>query len=119
MSMDDIFTLFDSCSFPVFNQRSDAGTALPYAVLFVSEPDNTAADDIVYCVNASARLELYTNYKDYNAMAEVETTLNKAHVPFSHDTDYIDSQVCFMESYFFGIPTGKLPEPEPDDDPED
>lgn len=114
MTIDAIFSLFDTCSFPVFNQVSEAGTKLPYGVMFLTDPDNTAADDIVYCVNAVVRLELYTLFKDYKAMAKVENTLNAARIPWNHDSDYVDTQKCFLEIYSFGLPTGKV-EPVPED----
>ncbi len=60
MSMDDLMAVFDNCSFSVFDTFSEPGATLPYCVLIVTDPDNTAADNKVYCVNAEVRAELYT-----------------------------------------------------------
>ena len=112
-SITDLFNLFNSCDFPLFDQVADADVLLPFGVLIVTTTDNTPADNMTYCVNASARLELYTAYKDTKLCAQVENTLQSAKLPWQHDTDYISSQKTFMEVYTFGAVTGSV-EPVPE-----
>ena len=112
-SITDLFNLFNSCDFHVYDQVADAGALLPFAVLIVTTPNNTPADNMTYCVNASARLELYTAYKDTKLCAQAENALQSAKLPWQHDTDYISSQKTFMEVYTFGAVTGSV-EPVPE-----
>ena len=132
MSMDDLMAVFDNCSFSVYDTFADPGAQLPFCVLIVTDPANTAADNKVYCVNAEARAELYTLGKDYTARAELENALQAAQLPFEHDTSFLDGQRVIMEVYSFGVPLGSVepvptpapdptpePEPEPAEDPEE
>lgn len=107
-SIDDLFNLFDACSFPLYDQVADADIALPFAVLVVTTPNNTAADNMTFCVNPQARLELYTLWKDTKLTAEVENTLQAARLPWQHDTEYIAGQHTFMEIYTFGTVSGSV-----------
>lgn len=107
MSTEDIYNMLKTVV-TLFNQVSEAGTPLPYGVLSFSETNNSRADNINYCINPEARLELYTLYKDYALMAQVENLLNAAKLPWSHDTDYISSQHTFMEIYTFNTVAGAL-----------
>ena len=113
MSMDDLMAVFDNCSFSVYDTLSEPGATLPYCVLIVTDPDNTAADNKVYCVNAEVRAELYTLGKDYTARAELENALQAAKLPFEHDTSFLDGQRVIMEIYTFGAPIGSV-EPVPE-----
>lgn len=112
-SIDQIFNLFNACGFPVFDQVADADALLPFGVLTVTTQQNTAADNMTYCVNPTATLELYTAYKDTTLCAKVENTLQDAKLPWQHDTSYISSQHTFMEIYTFGTVSGAVdPVPE-------
>ena len=108
MTMDELYKLFDGCSFPVCVDVAPAGTFLPYGVLRVSEPINSAADNVTYCVNPQCTLEIYTLSKDFKAMAEVESVLQAAKLPWTHDTTFLDGQRAFMEVYNFGAITGAV-----------
>ena len=112
-SITDLFNLFNNCDFPLYDQVAPAGVLLPFAVLIVTTPNNTAADNMTYCVNPEARLELYTAYKDTKLCAQVENTLQTAKLPWQHDTDYVSSQKTFMEIYTFGTVSGAV-EPVPE-----
>ena len=121
MTIDDVYSIFDGCSFPVCADVAPAGTFLPYAVLHVTADNNTAADNVTYSVNVSGTVELYTLSKDFSAMAEIENALQAAKLPWQHDTSFIDGQRAFMEVYTFGAITGAvepLPTPEPTPTPE-
>ena len=118
MTYDEICTMFSGCSFPVYNEVSDAGTSLPYGVLLFEDGSNAFADDITYCINNTCTLELYTLGKDFKAIEEVQQLLNANHLPFNHDTSYLDGQQVMLEGFYFGVPGGAVPLPEPTPEPE-
>lgn len=113
MTITELWQVFDNCGVPVFDTIAPAGTFLPYAVMIVTEPDNSAADNKVYSVNPDARIELYTLGKDYTTCAKIENALQDACLPWNHDTAYLDGQKIIQEIYTFGTVTGAV-EPVPE-----
>ena len=111
MTIDDIISVLSAIKIPLFNQVGEAGTSLPYGVLTIKEPNNTAADNKNYCINLEGTLELYTLYKDYDLCYQVESALNDAKLPWSHVTDYVSGQKTFLEVYNFGTVSGQLQRP--------
>lgn len=113
MTIDELTKVFDGCGIPVFDTVAPAGTALPYGVFRITDPNNSAADNKTYNKNAEGELELYTLGKDYRAMAIIENRLQDNNLPFSHDTSYLDGQKVLMELYSYGTVTGAV-EPVPE-----
>lgn len=129
MTEDEIINKLARSGIHIFNTVSDKGTALPYGVVFFTYPNNTAADNRTYCLGMAGRLEVYTLDKDYETMAKIETAFYEGGIPFSHDSDYLNDQKCYMEIYSFGSIPGKIqlvplppeeaPEEEEAEDPEE
>lgn len=112
MTQNELWQMFDACGIPVFNTVSEAGTALPYAVMNTSQDRNTAADNKIYSVGLSCTLELYTLQKDYNAMGCIEAILQDNEIPWQHDTSMLDGQKVYMEIYTFTVIVGPVEIPD-------
>ena len=113
MTIDELTKVFDGCGIPMYDTVAPAGVNLPYGVFRITDPNNSAADNLTYSKNAEAELELYTLGKDYRAMAIVENRLQANNLPFSHDTSYLDGQKVLMELYSYSAVTGAV-EPVPE-----
>lgn len=113
MNETNIFAALTASGLLIRNGHAEKGDRMPFVVVQITHPDNTAADNLVYSKNPTGRAELYTLGKDYAAMAKLENALQAARIPWAHDTSFDDGEKVFIEVYTFAqVGGGVEPVPE-------
>ena len=99
MTLEEIKRALESAGFPV-NYRSwpeREAPSMPYICYYVSGSDNFAADGMVYYPVNQIQVELYTELKDTEAEAALETAL--ASFYWNKTETYIDAEQCYQIAY--------------------
>ena len=74
---------------------------LPYLIWWLPNDDDVYADDSNYVHVQNVRVELYTETKDWDAEATVETALKTAGIPYDRTELYIEDERMFLIRYDF------------------
>ena len=115
MNQIQMIALLDTLSTPSFYGQAPVGTSLPFIAIHTEEPDNFAADNLVYCEKWNFRLDLYTVEKDLAIEADIKKLLNDNGIFWTKTEEYIDSESCWeVEFEFSVIGNEELPAPEPE-----
>lgn len=123
MNQVQVITLLNTLSIPSFYDHAPVGTALPFIAIHSEQPDNFAADNLVYCEKWNFRLDLYSVDKDLKSESDIKTLLNNNGIAWNKTEQYIDDQNCWEVEFEFDvlgnevIPT-PTPDPEPTPEPE-
>lgn len=72
---------------------------LPYIVFYYPDIDDPMADNRNYQRIERLRIELYTDNKDFELEAAVESTLLDNGLPFSKAEDYVETERMYMLTY--------------------
>lgn len=93
--------LLNTLSVASFYDHAPVGTKLPFLVIHSEQPDNFAADNLVYCEKWNFRLDLYTVEKDLKLEAEIKKLLNDNGLAWTKTEEYLDEQVCWEVEFEF------------------
>lgn len=126
MNQVQMIALLDTLSIDSFYDHAPVGTALPFLAIHSDQPDNFAADNMVYCEKWNFRIDLYTVAKDLTLESEIKTLLNENGIGWTKTEQYLDEEQCWEVEFEFEvlgdeeIPTPPTPEPPtPTPDPDD
>lgn len=115
MNQVQMIALLNTLSVPSVYDHVLEGQALPFIVIHTEQPDNFAADNLVYCEKWNFRIDLYTVKKDLTLEAEIKTLLNNNGIGWVKTEQYIDSeQVWEVEFEFEVLGNEDVPTPTPD-----
>ena len=121
MNQVQTIALLNTLSVPSFYGQADVGQALPFITIHSEQPDNFAADNLVYCEKWNFRIDLYTVKKDLNIESEIKTLLNSNGIAWTKTEQYIDSEQVWETEFEFevlgdeDIPEPPTPTPTPTD----
>ena len=101
MTFKDVAELIDEIGYPSSYYQFPDNTAEepPFICFFYEGNNDVVADNTNYQKIERLILELYTNYKDFEAEAIVENALNDAGLVYSREESHIDSEKLFMVIY--------------------
>lgn len=101
MTYKEVSTMVKSIGLPYAYYQFPEGTAEapPFICFFWSEDNDLKADNINYQKIERLNIELYTDNKDYENEANIETVLTNNSVVWSKSETYIDSERLYMVLY--------------------
>ena len=99
MTLEEFKSILESTGFPVTYHSWPESKAppMPYICYYVSGSDNFAADGVVYYPVNQLQVELYTELKEPEAEAALETAL--AFFYWNKTETYIDTEQCYQIVY--------------------
>lgn len=101
MTYKEVSTMVKSIGLPYAYYQFPEGTAEapPFICFYWSEDNDLKADNINYQKIERLNIELYTDNKDYENEANIETILTNNSVVWSKSETYIDSERLYMVLY--------------------
>lgn len=101
MTYKEVSTMVKSIGLPYAYYQFPEGTAEapPFICFFWSEDNDLKADNLNYQKIERLNIELYTDNKDYENEANIETVLTNNSVVWSKSETYIDSERLYMVLY--------------------
>lgn len=101
MTYKEVSTMVKSIGLPYAYYQFPEGTAEapPFICFYWSEDNDLKADNINYQKIERLNIELYTDNKDYENEANIETVLTNNSVVWSKSEAYIDSERLYMVLY--------------------
>ena len=101
MTYKEVYTMLGTAGIPVaYNQFSNATPKEPPFICFLfNDSDDLIADNYNYQPIRTLRVELYTDYKDFELEQTVENIFITNKIPFDRDETYLDSERMYMIVY--------------------
>jgi len=102
MTYKEVNTMIASIGLPyAYNEFADGtGIAPPFiCFLYGGNSDDLIADNFNYQVIRPLNIELYTDNKDFELEAAVESVLSTNKLPFMRQETYLDSEHMYMVTY--------------------
>lgn len=105
MTFKQIATMISSIGFPFAYYQFPEGTAQapPFICYFYEGDNDLKADNSNYQKIEHLNIELYTDEKDFEAEAQVESVLQSAGLVWSRSEEYIDSERLYLVVYELDI----------------
>ena len=107
--MDKLLEILKSAGFPYAYDHFAEGEAPdpPFVCYLLPGSDNFSADGKVYYRISEARVELYTDQKDFAAEGKLEDALDACGIFYEKSETWIDSEKLYEVLYVFEIPIGE------------
>ena len=107
--MDKLLDILKSAGFPYAYDHFAEGEAPdpPFVCYLLPGSDNFSADGKVYYRISEARVELYTDQKDFAAEGKLEDALDACGIFYEKSETWIDSEKLYEVLYVFEIPIGE------------
>ena len=107
--MDKLLDILKSTGFPYAYDHFAEGEAPdpPFVCYLLPGSDNFSADGRVYYRISEARVELYTDQKDFAAEGKLEDALDACGIFYEKSETWIDSEKLYEVLYVFEIPIGE------------
>ena len=107
--MDKLLDILKSIGFPYAYDHFAEGEAPdpPFVCYLLPGSDNFSADGKVYYRISEARVELYTDQKDFAAERKLEDALDACGIFYEKSETWIDSEKLYEVLYVFEIPIGE------------
>lgn len=77
--------------------------ALPYLIYYENSSNNTYADNMAYTKIPEVTVELYTDRKDPETEARLETVLDENEIPYTWYESWLESEEMFLRGYEFEL----------------
>ena len=107
--MDKLLDILKSAGFPYAYDHFAEGEAPdpPFVCYLLPGSDNFSADGKVYYRISEARVDLYTDQKDFAAEGKLEDALDACGIFYEKSETWIDSEKLYEVLYVFEIPIGE------------
>lgn len=115
MNQVQTIALLNTLSVSSFYDHAPVGTSLPFITIHSEQPDNFAADNLVFCEKWNFRIDLYTKEKNLDLESEIKTLLNDNGIAWVKTEQYIDSDNVWEVEFDFEVLGNEEP-PTPDED---
>lgn len=108
MTLDELATILKSTGYPVAYSRfivdpSDNVPPPPFITYQVDDSANFFADNRVYKKISNISIELYTDKKDLDAEAALESALDANHLVYETTEVWIEAEKLFQKIYEIGV----------------
>lgn len=102
MTYKEVYTMVDSIGLPSAYYQFEKETAKPppFICFYFPSSDDFLADNLNYQHIRPLTIELYTDAKDYEQEAAVETALNANALVYSRDETYIEDEQMYLVTYY-------------------
>ena len=118
MNQVQMIALLNTLSISSYYDHAPVNTVLPFGIIHSEQPDNFAADNLVYCEKWNFRFDLYSVKKELSLEAEIKKLLNDNGIAWNKTEQYIDSETCWEVEFEFEV-LGNEDPPTPDEGGED
>ena len=107
--MDDVVRLLEETGVPFAYDHFAEGESPdpPFICYLLPQSDNFSADGKVYYRISEARVELYTDQKDFAAERKLEDALDACGIFYEKSETWIDSEKLYEVLYVFEMPIGE------------
>ena len=95
--------LLNTLDIPSVYDHADVGQTLPFIAIHITQPENFAADNAVYCEKWNVRLDLYTVFKDLASENKIKKLLNDNGIFWERTETYLDTEKCWEVEFEFDI----------------
>ena len=104
--MDDLVKLLEETGIPFAYDHFAEGESPdpPFICYLLPQSDNFSADGKVYYRISEARVELYTDQKDFAAERKLEDALDACGIFYEKSETWIDSEKLYEVLYVFEMP---------------
>ena len=101
MTFKDVAELIDDIGYPsaYYQFDEDTAEAPPFICFFFASDNDVKADNSNYQKIERLIIELYTDDKDFDAEAAVESALNNAGLVYSREETHIDTEKLYEVIY--------------------
>lgn len=101
MTYAQVYNLVNSIGLPSAYYQFQAGTveAPPFICYLFTDSADFNADNTNYSKIRPLRIELYTDYKDFDLEATVERVLDAAGLTYTREEGALDSERMYMVAY--------------------
>lgn len=104
MTLLELVNLLRSTGFPVAyshfeNTEENPAPNPPFICYVIPDTENFKADNQVYHKISDVDIELYTDYKDFEAEKKIENVLDENKIPYDSYELYIESEKLFQKTY--------------------
>lgn len=103
MNQVQTIALLNTLTITSFYDHAPVGTVLPFGIIHSEQPENFAADNLVYCEKWNFRFDLYTAEKDLKLEAEIKKLLNDNGIAWTKTEQYIDSEQVWEVEFEFEV----------------
>ncbi len=102
MTLQEVSQFIESLGIPASYYQFNEDTAVPppFICWYYPESDDFLADNRNYQKINALTIELYTDFRDLELEAQIESALNEAGFVFSWDETYIDSEKMHLTTYY-------------------
>lgn len=118
MNQVQMIALLNTLSISSYYDHAPVNTVLPFGIIHSEQPDNFAADNLVYCEKWNFRFDLYSVKKELSLEAEIKKLLNDNGIAWNKTEQYIDSENCWEVEFEFEV-LGNEDPPTPPTPPDD
>ena len=101
MTVQDLNTIIEAIGLPCayYQFSDDTAQAPPFICWFFTDSDDFYADDVNFTRIRPLRIELYTDFKDFDLENTVEAALTAAGLSYARDEGAIDTERMYMVAY--------------------
>jgi hypothetical protein len=104
MTLLELINLLKTTGYPVAyshfeNTEETPVPSPPFICYVIPGTENLKADNKVYHKISDIDIELYTDYKDFEAERKIESVLDENEIPYDSFETYIESEKLFQKTY--------------------
>lgn len=103
MNQVQMIQLLNTLDIPSFYGTADDGQPLPFLTIHVTQPENFAADNQVYCEKWHFRIDLYSAKKDLDAERKIKKLLKDNNIFWVRDENFIESEHAWEVEFDFDV----------------
>lgn len=105
MTYQGLNALVESFGLPTayYQFTDDTATAPPFVCWLFTDSQDFYADNTNYQRIRPARIELYTDFKDFDLESRIETALNAAGLTYVRSEGPIETERMYMVTYDFSV----------------
>lgn len=104
MTLVELKTILDATGYPVaYSHFKESPPSIPFITYLEFDSNNFHADNRTFKKVKNINVELYTDKKDLQAEATLETLLDSNDIPYETNETYIESEQLFQKIYEIGV----------------
>lgn len=104
MTLIKLKTILDATGYPVaYSHFKESPPSIPFITYLEFDSNNFHADNRTFKKVKNINVELYTDKKDLQAEATLETLLDSNDIPYETNETYIESEQLFQKIYEIGV----------------
>lgn len=102
MTLKELKTLLETSQMPVAFDHFKTAQKLPYIVYIIADNNQLAADNVVYHSDPFIQVELYTERKDMDSEATVESLIGPLYF-YTKEEGYLPDEQMYLVTYRFTL----------------